>query len=142
MDFAVEGEPMSEIHPTVRYLILCDDVETDPDHPRRVNLYGLMSAIHSLEQPPYPLFVREFCVFIQLTECRGPAEVRIEIHHADSSDVLVRTRTRTVALPTDPLEVAGVKFRIQDCLFPEPGLYWVQLWYNSVAIAQQPLILR
>jgi Family of unknown function (DUF6941) len=133
---------MAELHPTVRYLILCDDVQTDPENPLRVNLFGLMSAIHSVEQPPYPLLVREFCAFIQLTECRGIADMRIEIQHADSGEVLVRTRTRTVSLPSDPLEVIGVNFRIQDCLFAEPGLYWVQLWYNSEVIAQQPLILR
>jgi hypothetical protein len=133
---------MSQVHPTVRYLILCEDVQTDSDNPRRVTLVGLISAIRSLEQPPFPLLYREIGVFLQLTECRGPADGRIEIHHADSGQVVFRTRTRTIPFASDPLEVVGVTFRIRNCLFQEPGLYWVQFWYNEQMLAQQSLLLR
>ncbi len=133
---------MSEVHPTVRYLIICEDVQTDPDNPRRVTLVGLISAIRTLETPPFPLVFREICVFVQLTECRGSADGRIEIHHADSGQVVFRTRTRTIPFGGDPLEVVGVTFRIRNCLFQAPGLYWVQFWYNEQMIAQQPLLLR
>jgi hypothetical protein len=133
---------MSQVHPTVRYLVVCEDVQTDPDNPRRVTLAGLISAIRSLEQPPFPLLYREICVFLQLTECRGPADGRIEIHHADSGQVVFRTRTRTIPFASDPLEVVGVTFRLRNCLFQEPGLYWVQFWYNEQMTAQQPLLLR
>ena len=133
---------MNTVHPTVRYLIVCEDVGVDPEHPRRVTLNGLVSAIRSLEQPGYPLLYREFCVFLQLTECRGTAEGRIEIQHSDSGDVVFRTMTRSIAFGSDPLEVVGATFRIRDCLFPESGLYWVQFWYNENMLAQQPLLLR
>jgi hypothetical protein len=133
---------MSEVRPSVRYLIVCEDVQIDPDKPRRVTLAGLISAIRSLEEPPFPLLYRELCVFLQLTECRGPGEGRIEIQHADSSRVVFRTRTRTLPLGEDPLEVVGMTFRIRNCLFQEAGLYWVQFWYNEQIIAQQSLLLR
>jgi hypothetical protein len=130
------------VHPTVRYLILCEDVQTDPDNPRRVTLVGLISAIRSLEQPPFPFLYREICDFLQLTECRRPADGRIEVHHADSGQVVFRTRTRTIPFVNDPLEVVGVTFRLRNCLLLEPGLYGVQFWYNEQMIAQQPLLLR
>jgi hypothetical protein len=133
---------MSQVHPTVRYLIVCEDVHTDPDDPRRVTLAGLISTIRSLEQPPFPLLYGETCVFLQLTECRGPANGRIEIHYADSGQVVFRTRTRTIPFGSDPLEVVGATFRLRNCLFQGPGLYWVQFWYNDQMIAQQPLLLR
>jgi hypothetical protein len=75
---------MSEVHPVIRYLIVCEDVQTDPHNPRRITLVGLISAIRSREQPPYPILYRELCVFLQLTECSGAAEGRVEIQHADS----------------------------------------------------------
>jgi hypothetical protein len=131
---------MTQVHPTVRYLIVCEDVQTDPDNPRRVTLVGLISAIRALEQPPFPLLYREICVFLQLTECRGPADGRIEIHHADSGSVVFRTRT--IPFGNDPLEVVGATFRIRNCLFQESGLYWVQFWYNEQMIAQQLLLLK
>jgi hypothetical protein len=133
---------MSQVHPTVRYLIVCEDVQVDPDDPRRITLIGLISAIRSVEQPPFPLLYPEICVFLQLTQCRGPADGRIEIQHADSGSVVFRTRTRTIPLGNDPLEVVGATFRIRNCLFQEAGLHWVQFWYNEQMIAQQPLLLR
>jgi hypothetical protein len=33
-----EGDRMSQRNPTVHYLIVCEDVQTDPDNPRRVML--------------------------------------------------------------------------------------------------------
>jgi hypothetical protein len=117
---------MSQVHPTVRYLIVCEDVQIDPGFPRRVTLVGLISGIRSLDLPAFPLLQREICVFVQLTECRGPGEGRIEIQHADTGQVVFRTRTRTIPFGSDPLEVVGVVFRIRNCLFEEPGLYWVQ----------------
>jgi hypothetical protein len=133
---------MSEVLPIVRYLIICEDMQTDPDHPRRVTIVGLISAIRSLEQPPFPILYRELCVFLQLTGCRGPADGRVEIQHADSGQVVFRTRTRTIPFGDDPLEIVGVTFRIRDCLFQVEGLYRVQFWYNEQMIAQQPLLLR
>ena len=133
---------MSQVHPIVRYLIVCEDVQTAPDNLRRVTLVGLISAIRSIELPPFPLLYREICIFLQLTECRGSAEGRIEIQHADSSQAVFRTRTRTIPFGSDPLEIVAVTFRLRNCLFQEPGLYWVQFWYNEQMIAQQPLLLR
>jgi hypothetical protein len=103
---------------------------------------GLISAIRSLEQPPFPILYREICVFLQLTGCRGAADGRVEIQHADSGQVVFRTRTRTIPFGDDPLEVVGVTFRIRNCLFQVGGLYWVQFWYDEQMIAQQPLLLR
>jgi len=133
---------MSHVRPTIRYLIVCEDVQADPDNPRRVTLVGLLSAIRSLEQPAFPVLYRELCVFLQLTECRGPADGRIEIQHANSGQVLFRTRTRTIPFGSDPLELFAASFRIRNCLFPEAGLYWIQFWYNEQMVAQQPLLLR
>jgi hypothetical protein len=133
---------MSQVHPTVRYLIVCDDVQTDPVNPRRVTLVGLISAIRSLEQPAFPLLYREMRVFLQLTECRGPGNGRIEICYADSGQVTFRTRTYAIPFASDPLEIVGLTFRIRNCLFQVPGLYWIQFWYNEQMIAQQSLLLR
>jgi hypothetical protein len=107
------------VPPIVRYLILCDDVRTDQESPERVSLLGLVTALRSLGQPPFPLLHRELCVFLQFTGCRGPATGRVEIQHADSGQVVSRAQTRTIPFGTDPLEVVGVTFRLrnhEDCM--------------------------
>lgn len=133
---------MNVLPPKIRYLLVCEDVQTDPTNPRRVSILGLLSAIRSLDDPAYPLLYRELCVFLQLTECRGSAHGRIEICHADSGKVVFRTRTRSILFGNDPLEVYGVIFRIRNCVFAESGLYWVEFWYNDEMVVQQPLMLR
>jgi hypothetical protein len=121
---------MSQLTPTVRYLIVCEDVEIDGNIPPRVTLVGLIHAIRSLDDPPFPLLYREIRVFVQLTECRGPAAARIEIHNINSGQVVFRAQTRTVPFAADPLEVSGVVFRLRNLFFQEAGLYAVEFWYN------------
>ncbi len=133
---------MSVVPPTVRYLIVCDDVRFDPANSRSVTLVGVVSAIQSLHQTPYPVTHPELCVYLQVTECRGSAEGRVHVTHADSDRVLFRTGTRTIPFGNDPLEIVAVTFRIRGVMFDEPGLYWVQFWYSEQMIAQQPLLLR
>jgi hypothetical protein len=133
---------MSQIHPIVRYLIVCEDVRRSPNKPNPITLEGLFGTIRLGAQPTFPLLYQHFCVFTQLTECRGSAKMRIEIQHADSAEVIFRTHTQKISFPNDPLQVVAAIFRIRECNFSEPGLYWVQLWYNEVVIAQQPLLLR
>lgn len=133
---------MERFHPVVRHLIVCDDILSDPNNLRRVTLVNLLHAIHSLKQPPFPLLQRELCAMVQVTECRGAGEFRIEFVQADTGRVIRRTRTISNDFGNDPLEVFGLPFRIKDCLFPAAGLYWVQFWYNDHMIAQEPLLLR
>ncbi len=138
----IGGPAMSDIPPVVRYLIVCEDVQTDPANPKRISLLGLLGTIHSLEEPPFPLLYREICVYLQVTGWRGPAEGRIEIQHADTGQVVFRTMSRNIPFSNNPLEIDALVFRIRNCHFQQPGLYWVQFWYNNQVIEQQPLMLR
>ncbi len=133
---------MNGIHPVVRYLILCEDVRNDPGNSAHITLVGLLSTIRSRATPPFPLIFPEVCVFLQLTECRGSAAIRVELVHADSGQTQFRTPTRTVSFGNDPLALLGLTFRLKNLLFPVAGLYWVQFCYNDRVLAQQPLLLE
>lgn len=133
---------MNGIQPVVRSLTLCDDIVAAPGNPRRLSLLGVVSSIQSLDDPPYPFVHRMLCAFVQLTGCRGTGTLRIEITRADSGQVTGRSPDYPVTFPNDPLAVVGISFRLLACRFPEPGLYWVSLWYNDTLLAQQPLLLR
>jgi hypothetical protein len=133
---------MIPVHPTVRYLLICEDVQPEAANPRRVTIVGLISYVRPSEQAQFPILCREFCVFLQLTECRDPGLGRIEVHHAESGQMVYRTTNGDIPIGKDPLEIIGVTFRIRRCPFPEPGLYWVQFWYNEKMLAEQSLIAR
>jgi len=130
------------INPVVRYMLLCDDWYLDPQNKRRVTIVGLISNIHALDDPPYPLFYREFCVFLALTEGRGQGEGHIACVFEDTGQKVFQTRKRPILFGPDPLEVVGVPFRIRNCTFPQAGLYTVQFWYDGTMIEGRPLRMR
>lgn len=130
---------MAGLLPVVRYLIACEDVRTDPANPRRVSLIHLVGRIRATSHPPFPHRSSEFCVYAQLTECRGVADVYVQIEEADSQTVIFQSPIQTHSLGNDPLKVFGMSFRIRDCIFPSHGLYSIQLCYNGDVVAREPL---
>ena len=133
---------MSALHPSVRYMILCEDWNVAPDNPRRVNILGLLTNIHSLSDDPYPLLFRELCVFLALTEARGSGTAQIVCTFEETGRRIFGTPERKIAFGNDPLEVVGVPFRIRDCVFPEEGLYSIEFWYNGQKVEERALRLR
>lgn len=135
---------MTSFHPVIRHVIACEDIQTSPINPRQVTLVNLVGSIQSIEVPPYPLLYQELCFFVQLSGCRGPAQVEIRIVHEVTGHYAYSGPATpwTAALPTDPVEVVGLPFRISNIEFLESGPYSIEFWYNGKAIAREPLDLR
>jgi uncharacterized protein DUF6941 len=129
------------LKPIVRYMILCEDWDADPEDPLCVNILGLLSNVRSLEMPPYPLY-RDLCVFLVLTEGRGVGEGQIICVFEETDQKVFATPKHKIAFGSDPLDVVGVPFQIRHCPFPEPGIYLVQFWYNDEKLDERPLRLR
>jgi len=130
------------IKPVVRYMLLCDDWRLDRLNNRRVTIIGLISNIHSLDNPPYPLFYGELCVFLALTEGRGQGKGKIVCVFEESGENVFETRARPISFGPDPLEIVGVPFRIRDCTFPQAGLYAMQFWYDGELVEERSLRMR
>jgi hypothetical protein len=133
------------VNPVVRYMLLCDDVRPDPDHPNCSHVECLMSNIVSLEDPHFPLLREMICVYLVLTECRGKGRVQVRVSYVDTTpeQVLFGTPEHEVNFSgVDPLETVGIPFRIRDCRFPQAGRYSVQFWYNGTKLEERPLGLR
>lgn len=130
------------IKPVVRYMLLCDDWELDPTNQRRMTVYGLMSNLHSTDDPPYPLLLEEMCVLLVLTDGYGQGEGAIVCVSEDSGSGVFRTPGRAIAFGADPLEVAGVSFRLRNCRFPRAGLYSIQFWFEGELVEERPLRMR
>jgi hypothetical protein len=123
-------------------MIVCEDWASAPNNPRRVDIHGLLSNIHSLDQPAYPLLYWEMCVFLVLTEGRGTGTAQIICVFEETSQKVFETPQRQVRFGRDPLDVVGVPFRIRACPFPHPGMYVIQFWYNGAKLDERPLRLR
>ena len=128
--------------PIVRSLIACEDVLVDPASPGTVSLLNLISVIASRSEPPFPFRQPEFCVFMQLAECRGHVSLRIRIVHAESGQFVFESRPRLLKFGSKPLEVYGLAFRIRHCPFPQPGIYFVELLFDDEPAAQYSILVR
>ncbi len=131
--------------PTVRYMLLCDDVHTDPNNPYCTHVECLMSNIVSLDDPPYPLLREMICVFLILAGCRGRGRVQIRFSFVDDlhEQPLFGSLEHEVGFTSvSPLEAVGIPFRVRNCRFPTPGTYSAQFWYNGVKIEERFLQLR
>jgi hypothetical protein len=130
------------MEPIVRHMLLCDDAQPDPGSPRKVNVCGLVSIIQPEPDIPFPLSHPELCVYLQVTGGRGAGQGRIVAVRADTDQVVFASAAHPITFGPDPLAVLGIVFRIQDCVFPEPGLYWIQFRFNGKTIAYQPLLVK
>ena len=130
------------ILPLVRYMLLCEDWSVDPANPLRISIAGLISNIKSVGDPAYLLLYRELCVFLALTEGRGQGEGHTVCVFEDAGQKIFETAKRPIQFGSDPLEVVGVPFRIRDCVFPFPGVYAIQFWYDGKKLDERPLRLR
>ncbi|MBI1899581.1 MAG: hypothetical protein HYS13_00525 [Planctomycetia bacterium] len=128
--------------PVVRYMILCDDCRVNDANPRLINLYGLLTNIDPGAESAHPLQYDQLCVYLALTECRGVGAAEIVCMFEETGERVFATPPQRISFGSDPLEVAGVTFRILACPFPRPGVYSVQFWYNDKVVDERPLRLR
>ena len=130
------------VPPVVRQMIVCQRVTPDPGRPDRVDLLGVSDTLRSKTDPPFPTRYPAFCVFLEVTSCRGAVIGQIQVVEADSGAQMAQTADHQLPLPNDPLETRLFSFRILDCPFPNPGLYWVQFWCDGSLVHEVDLTVR
>jgi len=130
------------MEPRILYLILCNDVRPDPKDLHRLNIFGLLLSIRSRATPPFPAVRSLFSVLVILTGGQGSGELRVRVVQDQTGRTIFSTRPRLVRFLGDPAEVLGMRFSIQNCSFPEAGLYWVEVVYEGRALARQQLALK
>jgi hypothetical protein len=130
------------VEPEVLYLILCDDVRTDPNNYHRLNVFGLIATIQAPGQPPLPVVRPVLCALVVLTGGRGTGELVLRIFNHRTGRLVFRSPRRQVRFLGDLEAVLGVVFRIRNCSFPTAGVYWVELVFAGSVIARKKLWLK
>lgn len=133
------------MEPEVRYLLLCDEVRTDPANYHRVDVLGLMSTMRSAADPPFPMIRPVFCILVLLTACEAAGqtgELLVRIIQDSTGRTTFRSQPRRIRFVDDPEDTCGAVFRIQNCTFPAAGLYWVECLFSGAVLARQRLSVR
>jgi hypothetical protein len=129
------------MEPDVLHVILCHEVQTDPNNYHRCNIFGLITSIRSAVVPPFPAVQAQLRALVVWTGGQGAGELTLRIIEDRSASTVFRTRPRQVRFVGDHSAVGGVVFRIQSCSFPAAGLYWVEVLFAGSVIARQRLFL-
>lgn len=123
--------------PVARPLILCQDVLAPASG-------GTNHFIHVCDafrpQGGYPYQRPEFCVVVQLADGTGNVPTVVRIVEADSQAEIFRTTDHVIRFPNRHTSVRAV-FRLRNCVFPRPGLYWVELLCHGQFMTDQVLHL-
>jgi hypothetical protein len=130
---------MAKVLPIVRLLAACEDMIIEG---KQISLLRLILNIRSYEVPPYPVLVREICVFVVLAEARGTGSFFVRIVQSNSNVEVAYSGVHEHSFGSDPLSAHGLPFRLHDCLFPEAGLYSIQFWFEGSLLAEQALNLE
>jgi len=128
--------------PVVRHMLLCDDVQADPLNPHKVNILGLISSVFPQQGADYPLCAPEFCVFIQASGARGTVALQVLVEDPETERIIFEGDPHPVEFGHDPLMVRGIYFRVRNCVFPKPGLYWVGIRFDGRPLCKQPLVAK
>jgi hypothetical protein len=121
----------------LKAFVLCDDITDHPASADRKNLQGAgLSRLECARPAPVSL---TFWVFVQLSNQNATGEVRLALTRADSGR---RYFFRPVTVRhDDPVRATTICIRLYDCVFPDRGVYFVEMWYDGDWVVDQRLEL-
>lgn len=126
------------IWPRVQAMVLCDEIEESDQDSDAVNLHGVRSVITS---PVFPLVWPHLCAFVQMSGHQGEAQCHVEVESVASDKVIADTEPMSISFDS-PTIVTPVQFRLHNCLFRVPGVYYVQVYCEEKLIGERPLLLE
>jgi hypothetical protein len=124
--------------PRVQAMLLCDEIDESSEEDAVFQLTNVRTAI---EPGAFPYVHSQLCVFLQMSGHKGMASFHIEIDRVETDDVTYDTEAQVIRFE-DPALVVPDFFRLHNCVFPAPGLYYVQIYADGKLIGERPLQIR
>lgn len=129
---------MPTLLPRVQAMVLCDEIEESDEEDAVFHLTNVRSVIAASS---FPYVHSQLCVFVQMSGHRGAALCHVEIDRLETDDVIYDTEPQTIEFE-DPANVVPDFFRLHNCVFPAPGLYYVQIHFEGKLIGERSLHVR
>ncbi len=115
--------------PVGKIVYVCDDVLEDPAS-GKTHVLGIFNAVRTAGLSAFPYRLRQLCVFAQLTGGTGQLPARVDVVNGKTQEVVFRSQRALLNFPGKRIEVA-VCFCILGGRFPEPGVYFVELYCGN-----------
>jgi hypothetical protein len=117
----------------VHVLVLCDDVEELADGDDRFDLDGVRTHVTAVS---FPYVHAVLCIYLQVTGHTGMASGYVVIVKEATDEEIAHVPIEEFQL-LGPLELVSVWLRIRDCEFPEPGVYWFQVFLSDKLVMER-----
>ena len=125
------------LFPRVHTLVLCDEIEQASHDPDTFNLIGVRSEIKASE---FPYTHPQLSIYMQVSGRQGIVHCHWEVIRADTDTVQFTTEEQEITLE-GPLTLVPIRWLIEDCEFPQAGVYYVQAYFGTRLLQERLLIL-
>src|SRR4051794_12176990 len=125
---------MASVPPVIRHMMVCDDVARTGADRRNLNVLGVTHTIRARPDQAFPLTHPGLCVYLMLAGGVGVGQIQLRVTEADTSLSLFGSPVHSVTYPADRHEIAGFILRIGPCVFPRPGLSWVEFLHDGIEL--------
>jgi hypothetical protein len=107
-----------------------------------INVEGLKTLIRSDATPPFPLAAPRMQILAIVMGGKGNAELTCRVVRDSPWRIItVSAHPHRIRIAGEPHDINGVKMHVQNCKFPQAGLYWVELLNFGDVVARQPFRL-
>jgi hypothetical protein len=133
---------MASIPPVVRHMLVCDNVTRSGDDRPKLDVLGVVHTIRARPGQTFPLTHPGLCVYLVLTGGVGVGRIQLRVSEADPGAPLFGSPVHTVTHPVDRHELSGLVLRVGPCVFPRPGLYWVEFHHDGIELGRESVVVR
>jgi hypothetical protein len=123
--------------PRIHVMVLCDEIEVSPDEEGVFNLNGVRTRVRA---ESFPHTHRQLWVYLQMTGHEGTTRCHIQIVNGETDEVVHVGPARDIELE-GPLVVRPLAFRLRNCKFPTPGVYYLHAICDGKLLCERLLIL-
>jgi hypothetical protein len=131
---------MSSLNPFGKVVYVCDDVLRDPAS-GKVHFFGLFEDVIPPSNVGYPFRLGRMCVVAQLTGGAGQVPFHVEVVEGATQRLVRRAGPFSLTCASHH-QVVTALVRIQNCLFPSAGTYFVELYVSGQFLDDRRLHLH
>ena len=123
------------IIPVAKALYLCDGHLGFPSH--KTDLVGIFNSIRPKK---YPHVQKHFVIFAQLISGLGPVPFYFDVRFAPTGQLVHTTNSHKLNFPHRH-KLVQLAYTMQNCRFPQAGIYLVELFCGGQWVADTTLDL-
>jgi hypothetical protein len=119
--------------PRVHVMVMCDEIVA---HEAEENVLDLIGVRTELRAPSFPYTHERIVVYVQVTGHQGRVLLQIRIEETPTENVIMATPLQECEFD-DRLAFTEMAFTLDACVFPRPGLYYVQVHDEGKLIGER-----